>query len=60
MMEKVCPNCKYFVPSRVSVERNDWGDCTKPGTHVIMVEGREIGTFTWANSTCGDFEPNID
>ena len=34
----------------------NWGDCTKPGVHVVKVDDRKRGNFTWLDKTCGDFD----
>jgi hypothetical protein len=58
-MEKVCKNCEYFAQASIITEKYSWGDCMKPGSCVIEVNGeKEHGVFMWSDKTCCDFKPN--
>ena len=55
-MEKVCKNCEYFTQVSISTDRYSWGDCMKPVSCLVEINGeKEHGAFMWANKTCCDF-----
>ncbi|MHC4265137.1 MAG: hypothetical protein ACYSUK_04300 [Planctomycetota bacterium] len=59
-MKKICLNCKFFVPSKSPLIRDDWGECIKPGIKIKRFAGKIQGDFAWADSNCGDFDATKD
>lgn len=55
---KICKNCEYFAQASISSGRCAWGECMKPGSRIVEVNGeKERGAFKWADKTCDDFKP---
>jgi hypothetical protein len=57
-MDRKCKNCEYFRKGSVEPATHVWGDCVKPGKYSWSAYNTKIpGIFTWADSSCDDFEP---